>query len=52
MNFELKGKVAIIGGSSKGLGRACAIALAKEGVNIVICANGTASLKETKKRKG
>jgi len=49
MNFELKGKVAIIGGSSKGLGRACAIALAKEGVNIVICANGTASLKETKK---
>ena len=49
MNFELKGKVAIIGGSSKGLGKACAISLAKEGVNIVICANDINSLKETKK---
>lgn len=48
MNFELKGKVAIIGGSSKGLGKACAISLAKEGANIVICANDINSLKETK----
>ncbi|MFH2143393.1 MAG: SDR family oxidoreductase [Bacteroidota bacterium] len=49
MNFELKGKVAIIGGSSKGLGKACAISLAKEGANIVICANDINSLKKTKK---
>lgn len=49
MNFDLKGKVAIIGGSSKGLGKACAISLAKEGANIVLCANDYNSLKETKK---
>lgn len=49
MNFELKGKVAIIGGSSKGLGKACAVSLAKEGANIVICANDLNSLNETKK---
>lgn len=49
MNFEIKGKVAIIGGSSKGLGKACAISLAKEGANIVLCANDLNSLAETKK---
>ena len=48
MNFELIGKVAIIGGSSKGLGKACAISLAKEGANIILCANDITSLKETK----
>jgi 3-oxoacyl-[acyl-carrier protein] reductase len=49
MNFGLKGKVAIIGGSSKGLGKACAVAIAKEGASIVICSNDNTSLKETKK---
>jgi 3-oxoacyl-[acyl-carrier protein] reductase len=39
MDFNLKGKTAIIGGGSKGLGRACAVALAGEGVNIVLCAD-------------
>jgi len=34
MNFNLRGKTAIVGGSSKGLGKACAIALAREGVNV------------------
>jgi len=48
MNFELKGKVAIVGGSSKGLGKACAISLAKEGVNIVLCAKNKKSLHQTK----
>jgi len=47
MNLKLKGKVAIIGGSSKGLGRGCAESLAKEGVNIVICSNEKESLDET-----
>jgi len=37
MDLELKGKSAIIGGASKGLGRACAQALAEEGVNVVLC---------------
>ena len=37
MDLELKGKVAIIGGASKGLGRACAEVLAEEGARITIC---------------
>lgn len=49
MNFNLKGKTAIIGGSSKGLGKACAIALAREGVNIVLCARNISTLIETQR---
>src|SRR4051812_20731468 len=37
MDLMLKGKVAVVGGASKGLGRACAQALADEGVNVAIC---------------
>ena len=48
MEFGITGKVAIIGGSSKGLGKACAIALAKEGVNIVLCARNEEALQKTK----
>lgn len=48
MNFNIKGKTAIIGGSSKGLGKACAVALAKEGVNIVLCARNEEALQQTK----
>ncbi|MEA4950985.1 MAG: SDR family oxidoreductase [Petrimonas sp.] len=48
MEFDITGKVAIIGGSSKGLGKACAIALAKEGVNIVLCARNEEALQKTK----
>ncbi|OFX46458.1 MAG: hypothetical protein A2046_04740 [Bacteroidetes bacterium GWA2_30_7] len=48
MDLKLKGKVAIIGGSSKGLGKGCALQLAKEGANIVICANEIISLKNSK----
>src|SRR5690242_17675205 len=33
----LKGKVAIVGGASKGLGRACAQALAEEGADVMLC---------------
>ena len=49
MEVNLKGKTALIGGSSKGLGKACALSLAKEGVNIVLCARGEEALQETKK---
>jgi len=44
MDLELKGKVAIIGGASKGLGRACAEVLAAEGAKVVICSRTAADL--------
>lgn len=37
MDLGLKDKVAIIGGASKGLGKACAQVLAQEGANVVMC---------------
>ena len=37
MDLELTGKVAIVGGASKGLGRACAQVLAEEGAKLTIC---------------
>lgn len=49
MNLNLQGKTAIIGGSSKGLGKACAVALASEGANIVLCARNREALIETRK---
>jgi 3-oxoacyl-[acyl-carrier protein] reductase len=49
MDLNLKNKVAIIGGSSKGIGKGCAISLAKEGVNIVLCARTESSIKTTRK---
>src|SRR5690554_3374053 len=48
MEFNLKGKTALVGGSSKGLGRACVLSLAREGVNIVLCARDKGPLKKTK----
>ena len=36
MNLGINGKTAIVCAASKGLGRACAMALAGEGVNVVI----------------
>ncbi|MCZ6874675.1 MAG: SDR family NAD(P)-dependent oxidoreductase, partial [bacterium] len=44
MDLELQGKVAIIGGASKGLGRACAEVLAEEGARITICSRTQADL--------
>ena len=34
--YNLKNKVAIVTGAGKGLGKACAIALAEAGANLVI----------------
>lgn len=48
MNYGIKGKTAIIGGSSKGLGKACAVALAREGVNVVLCARNGDALQKAK----
>jgi 3-oxoacyl-[acyl-carrier protein] reductase len=49
MELGIKNKVALIGGSSKGLGKGCAIQLAKEGVNLALCANDDSSLRDTTK---
>jgi 3-oxoacyl-[acyl-carrier protein] reductase len=40
MDLDLTGKVAIVTGSSRGLGLASAIALASEGCRVTICARG------------
>ena len=44
MDLGLKDKVAIIGGASKGLGRACAQVLAEEGAKVTICSRTSADL--------
>ena len=46
MDLELQGKVAIIGGASKGLGRACAEVLAEEGARLTICSRTAADLEQ------
>lgn len=44
MELGLKGKVAIVAASSKGLGRACALGLAAEGARVTMCARTEAEL--------
>jgi len=46
MDFKLKGKSAIICASSKGLGKACAKALAEEGVNVWLSARTKETLED------
>ncbi|HEY5086006.1 MAG TPA: SDR family oxidoreductase, partial [Gemmatimonadaceae bacterium] len=47
MDLGLKGKIAIVTASSRGLGRAVAEELAAEGANLVLCARDESSLNET-----
>ena len=47
MDLGLKGKKAIVCAASKGLGRACAMSLAREGVELVITARTAAELERT-----
>jgi 3-oxoacyl-[acyl-carrier protein] reductase len=49
MDLMLKGKVAIVGGASKGLGRACAEVLAGEGVNVAMCSRSQPDLEKAVK---
>lgn len=45
VDLGLQGKVAVVGGSSKGLGKGSALALAREGARVTICARSEADLK-------
>jgi 3-oxoacyl-[acyl-carrier protein] reductase len=49
MDMGLKGKTALVCASSKGLGRACALALAGEGVNVTLVARGREALEASAK---
>lgn len=47
MDLGIRGRKAIVCAASKGLGRGCAISLAREGVELVINARGREALEET-----
>jgi 3-oxoacyl-[acyl-carrier protein] reductase len=47
MDLGLRGKTALVCAASKGLGKGCALALAREGVNLVITARGAEALEAT-----
>ena len=50
MDLGIKGKKAIVCAASKGLGRACAMSLAREGVDLVITARTAADLERPPKK--
>jgi 3-oxoacyl-[acyl-carrier protein] reductase len=47
MDLGIRGKTALVCAASKGLGKGCAVALAREGVNLVITARGKEALEAT-----
>lgn len=47
MDLGLRGKVALVAASSRGLGRAVAEELAREGSHLVLCARGEEALRQT-----
>ena len=46
MDLELSGKTAIVTGGSKGIGKATAMELAREGVDLAICSRGSDALED------
>jgi 3-oxoacyl-[acyl-carrier protein] reductase len=48
MNLGLQGRVAMIAAASKGLGKACALALAAEGCKVSLCARGAEELERVR----
>ncbi len=49
-NYNLKNKTAVVTGAGKGLGRACAIALAEAGANLVVISRTQRDLNEVSKK--
>jgi 3-oxoacyl-[acyl-carrier protein] reductase len=47
MDLGIRGRTAIVCAASKGLGKGCAVSLAREGVNLVITARGREALEQT-----
>jgi 3-oxoacyl-[acyl-carrier protein] reductase len=47
MDLKIKGKVAVVTASSRGLGKAAAEALAAEGVNLALCSRDEAAIQKT-----
>ena len=47
MDLGLRGKTALVCAASKGLGKGCAMSLAREGVDLVITARGREALEAT-----
>lgn len=47
MDFGIRGRTALVCAASKGLGKACAMALAREGVHLVITARGQEALERS-----
>ena len=50
MDLGIAGKWALVGGASKGLGFGCALALVREGVNLVMVARGADALQQAAHR--
>lgn len=48
MDLGLRDKKILVTGASKGIGRACAIALAAEGAEVIICARDAAALEKVR----